>query len=147
MESIGITDFKNLIHEGSLVDLSQTTIDFCKLILSFTNDFFKLYTPKAFEVFIECFCDIFRNMMELFTDALSRDENVPMTESIQKDAMFVTETVLPAMSDRITKETGLEIHDLVNLHSKWVEYLCIKYCSQITLNTTLYCIYVHAGVH
>ncbi len=118
MESIGITDFKNLIHEGSLVDLSQTTIDFCKLILSFTNDFFKLYTPKAFEIFIDCFCDIFRNMMELFTDALSRDENVPMTESIQKDVMFVTETVLPAMSDKITKETGLEIDDLVNLHSK-----------------------------
>ncbi len=117
MESIGIGDFKNLIHDGSLVDLSQTTIDFCKLVLAFTNDFFKIYTPDAFVVFIECFCDIFKKIIELFTDALSRDENVPMTDSIQKDALFVSETVLPAMCDRINKETGLVIHSLVELSS------------------------------
>lgn len=117
MESIGIVDFKNLIHDGCLVDLSQTTIDFCKLILAFTNDFFKLYTPDAFVVFVECFCEIFHHIMELFSDALLRDENIPMTESIQKDAVFVSETVLPAMMDKISKETGLVVHSFVELSS------------------------------
>lgn len=117
MESVGIKDFKNLIHEGSLVDLSQTTVHFCKLVFSFTNDVLRIYTPEIFKEFIDCFCDIFHNMMDIFTDALARDENIPMTESITKDAMFVIDTVLVAIINKIDSETGLEIPDLRDLHS------------------------------
>ena len=118
MENVGVKDFKRLIHEGSLVDLSQTTVNFCKLVFSFTNDVLRIYTPEILEEFISCFSGIFENMMELFTDALSRDENIPMSDSIMKDAIFITDTVLVAISKRINTETELDIPDLVELHSK-----------------------------
>ena len=129
MESIGISDFKNMIHEGSMVDLSSTTINFCKLIFSFMNEVFRFYTPELLVVFIDCFCDIYHNMISLFTDALTRDENLPMTDSIMKDTTFVIDSVLLAMGEKINRETGLEIPELVELHARCVcVCVCVRVC-------------------
>lgn len=115
MRSLGMTEFSNLVHEG-IVDLSNTTINFCLKTINFMNDVFSIYTPQLLEDFIGCFCDIFNNMIELYSDALSRDENIDMNECIMSDAQFVIATLLPTFISKMNAETGVDIPDLVELH-------------------------------
>lgn len=115
MQSLGMAEFSNLVHDG-IVDLSSTTIHFCLMTIDFMNDVFRIYTPQLLEDFIGCFCDIFRNMVELYSDALDRDENISMTECITQDAQFVIETLLPTFIAKMNQETGVEIQDLIELH-------------------------------
>lgn len=117
MQSLGMTEFSNLVHEG-IVDLSHTTINFCLLAIDFMTDVFRIYTPQLLEDFIGCFCDIFCNMVDLYSDALARDENVPMVDCIKGDAQFVIETLLPTFISKMNQETGVDIPDLVDLHAE-----------------------------
>ncbi len=107
--------FSNLVHNG-IVDLSNTTINFCRMTVDFMNDVFCIYTPQLLEDFIGCFCDIFNNMIELYTDALGRDENISMSESIMNDAVFIIQTLLPTFISKMNSVTGVAIPDLVELH-------------------------------
>ena len=115
MQSLGMSEFGNLVHDG-IVDLSQTTINFCLATIEFMNDVFHIYTPQLLEDFIGCFCDIFSNMVALYTDALGSDENIAMCDCIEGDARFVIETLLPTFITKINVETGVDIPDLVELH-------------------------------
>ena len=115
MQSLGMTEFSNLVHEG-IVDLSGTTINFCIMAIDFMNDVFRIYTPQLLEDFIGCFCDIFHNMVELYSDALGRDENISLSECITGDAQFVIETLLPTFITKMNMETGVDIPDLIELH-------------------------------
>lgn len=115
MQSLGMTEFSNLVHEG-IVDLSNTTINFCLKTINFMNDVFSIYTPQLLEDFIGCFCDIFNNMVELYSDALSRDENIDVNDCIMSDAQFVIATLLPTFISKMNSETGVDIPDLVELH-------------------------------
>lgn len=115
MQSLGMREFGNLVHDG-ILDLSSTTINFCMMTIDYMNDVFRIYTPQLLEDFIVCFCDIFRNMVELYSDALRRDENIAMTDCIIGDAQFVIETLLPTFIDKMNMETGVDIPDLVELH-------------------------------
>ena len=98
------------------MDLSSTTISFCKMVFNFISDVFRFYRAELLEDFIDCFCDIFQNMVDLYTDALGRDENVSMSECIVGDAQFVINTVLPTVAEKINQETGVEIPELSELH-------------------------------
>ena len=77
---------------NGLVDLSETTITFCKSTINFVNDALRLHAPELLEVFIDSFGDIFKNMIELYVDAMNRDENTAMMEGIVKDGEFVLDT-------------------------------------------------------
>ena len=59
-------------------------------------------------------------MVAIYTDALKRDENIPMAECIRGDAVFVVDTVLPTVGDQINNQSGLQIGELVELHTKYV---------------------------
>ena len=118
MESLGVPDFKNLIFEDGIVDLSNTTVAFCKSVLTFVNEIFRFYTPELLQEFIDCFCDIFHNIVELYVDALRRDENTPMSESITGDAKFVIDTVLPAVAERINKHARVDTPELPELQRR-----------------------------
>ena len=115
MQSLGMKEFGNLVHD-SIVDLSSTTVNFCMMTIDFMNNVFRIYTPQLLEDFIACFCDIFRNMVVLYNDALGRDENISMTDCIIGDAQFVIQTLLPTFIDKMNLETGVDIPDLVELH-------------------------------
>lgn len=110
-----MAEFSNLVHDG-IIDLSNTTINFCQLTIDFMNDVFCIYNPQLLEDFIGCFCDIFVNMVELYTDALHRDENISMSDSITNDAQFVIQTLLPTFIAKMNAETGVDVPDLVELH-------------------------------
>lgn len=116
MQSLGMREFSNLVHDA-IVDLSSTTVNFCMMTIDFMNDVFRIYSPKLLEDFIACFCDIFRSMVELYSDAVQRDQNISMTDCIIGDAQFVIETLLPTFIDKMNLETGVDIPDLVELHS------------------------------
>lgn len=118
MEKLGVRDFRNLIHDGGFVDLSDTTIHFCKLVFSFVNEVMRFYTPEILGEFVDCFCDIFHNMILLYLDALQRDENMPMSECITNDANFVIHTLLLTVGTKIQQETGAEVHEVAELHTK-----------------------------
>ena len=118
MDSLGVKDFRNLIHDGGFVDLSDTTIHFCKLVFGFVNDVMRFYTPELLVDFVDCFCDIFHNMIELYLDALKRDENMPMSECIINDANFVIYTLLLTVGTKIQQETGVNVPEVTELHSK-----------------------------
>ncbi len=115
MQSLGVKEFGNMVHEG-MVDLSATTIHFCLMTIDYMNDVFKIYTPQLLEDFIVCFCDIFRNMGVLYSDALGRDENIAETDYIMNDSQFVVKTLLPTFISKMNEEIGVEIPDLVELH-------------------------------
>lgn len=117
LQSLGMKEFGNLVHEG-LVDLSATTIQFCLMTIDYMNDVFRIYTPQLLEDFIVCFCDIFRNMGQLYSDALNRDENIAMTDCIINDSQFVIKTLLPTFIARMNSETGVDIPDLLELHDE-----------------------------
>lgn len=117
MQSLGVKEFGNMVHEG-MVDLSATTIHFCLMTIDYMNDVFKIYTPQLLEDFIVCFCDIFRNMGGLYSDALRRDENIAETDYIMNDSQFVIKTLLPTFISRMNEEIGVDIPDLVELHDE-----------------------------
>lgn len=119
MENLGILDFKNKIQEGNVVDLSQTTVTFCRLIFGYINDTMRIYVPELLLGFIDCICDTFQYMVDLYVDALNRDENVPVSEFIMADAQFIIETLLPTVGNSINVQTGVEIPDFVDLHNRY----------------------------
>ncbi len=123
MENLGVTDFKNLIFDG-IVDLSGTTVNFCKSVLNLVNDFFGFYVPELLAVFVDCFCDLFQHMVAVYTEALKRDDNLPMVESIRGDAIFLVDTVLPSIGKKINREAGIEIGDLAEQHRR-LEIHCV----------------------
>lgn len=119
MENLGIKDFRKRIHDGAIVDLSKTTITFCKSVLNFVNDALKLNAPDLHVIFIDSFCDIFNNMVVLYVDAMKRDENIPMMDSIMGDGDFVINTVLPTIGERINSLLGgIDLPELAELHAK-----------------------------
>ena len=119
MENLGIKDFRKRIHGGAIVDLSKTTITFCKSVFNFVSDALKLHAPDLLVIFIDAFCDIFNNMVVLYVDAIKRDENIPMMDSIVGDGEFVINTVLPTIGERINSLLGgMEMPELVELHAK-----------------------------
>lgn len=119
MENLGVPDFKNKIRDGSVIDLSQTTISFCQDIIGFVNDVMKFYVPEVLISFVECFCDIFQHMVNLYIEAFGRDENVPVSDCILADALFVIETLLPTVGNMINTQTAVQIPDFVDLHDRY----------------------------
>lgn len=119
MENLGVQDFRNKI-DGSIIDLSQTTITFCQLVIGFVNDTMKFYIPEVLIGFVECFCDIFRHMVHLYVDAFGRDENVPVSDCIVADAQFIIETLLPTVGKSINIQTHVQIPDFVDLHDRYI---------------------------
>ena len=117
MENLGIKDFRKLVMDG-LVDLSKTTITFCKSTINFVNDAVRLHAPDLLEVFIDSFGDIFKNMIDLYVDAMNRDENISMMESIVKGGEFVLDTFLPKIGERINQLMDMELPELGDLHTR-----------------------------
>ena len=118
MENLGILDFKNKIQDGNVIDLSHTTITFCRLIMGFVSDTMKFYTPELLLNFVDCFCDIFKHMVNLYVDAFCRVENVPVGDFIVADAQFIIETLLPTVGSSINIQTCVQIPDFVRLHDR-----------------------------
>ena len=118
MENQGISDFRNLIYDGGVVDLSGTTVRFCKLVLNFMNDIMRFYYPEILEIFIDCFSDVFESVVDRYVKALGKDKNLTMLESIAGDAKFVCDTVLPCVGAKINEFTGKNLQELVELHIK-----------------------------
>ena len=122
MAELGVHDFNNKIRDGNVIDLSLTTITFCRLIINFVNDVMKFYIPELLISFVECFCDIFRHMVDLYVDAFNRDENIPVSDFIIADAHFVVETLLPVVGSGINRQTYVQISDFVELHERYSWY-------------------------
>lgn len=118
MENLGVSDFKNLIFEGGIVDLSSTTVNFCKAVINFVDHFFGFCVPELLAVFVDCFCDLFRHMVALYIEALQRDDNLPMIDCIRGDAIFLVDTFLPSIGKKINREAGLDIEDVAEEHGK-----------------------------
>ena len=121
MQSLGMRDFANLVHDA-IVDLSSTTVNFCLMAIDFMDDTFRVYRPQLLQNFVDCFCDTFRHTVKLYIDAFREDENAAMSDYIINDAQFVIETLLPTFIDKLNVETGVNIPDLVELHD---EYVCV----------------------
>lgn len=130
MENQGISDFRNLIYDGGVVDLSFTTVRFCKLMLNFMNDVMRFYYPEILELFIDCFSNIFESVMERYVRAL--EKSLVMVESISGDARFVCDTVLPCVGAKVNEFTGKNLQELVELHTRLKTKLeeCIRKKSQ-----------------
>ena len=121
MEKLGVKDFKNKIHGRGLIDLSQTTVTFCRLLFNFIDDVKKLYTPEFLISVFECICDIFQHVLDLYVDAYHRDENVPVGDFIIADAQFVVETLLPAVSNSMNEWTSVQISDFIEFQERYVQ--------------------------
>jgi hypothetical protein len=119
MENLGVKDFKNKIRGGGVIDLSQTTITFCRLLINFVDDVRKLYIPELLISIFECFCDIFKHIVDLYVDAFGRDENVPVGDFITADAQFVVDTLLPTVGKIMNEWTCVQISDFVDLHNRY----------------------------
>lgn len=118
MENLNVYDFKNKLRDGNVIDLSQTTITFCRLIFNFVDDLKKFYVPELLISFVDCFCDIFRHIVHLYVDAFGRDENVPVSDCILADGQFVVETLLPTVGSSINEWTRVQIPDFIELHDR-----------------------------
>ena len=132
MENLGVKDFKNKIRGKSVIDLSQTTITFCQLLINFIDDVRKLYTPELLISIYECFCDIFKHIVDLYVDAFGRDENVPVGECITADAQFVVDTLLPTVGKIMNEWTSVQISDILDLHSRYVQHNSSTLCQTCT---------------
>ena len=115
MENIGIADFKNLVIAGGIIDLSETTVMFCKLAFNYVTDILRFYVPELYEVFVDCFCDFSRHIVRVFQDALSKDEFLPATEFIQRNAAFTIGTVLPCVGLKIERHVQVSVPEIVDL--------------------------------
>ena len=120
MENLGILDFKNKILDGNVVDLSQTTVTFCRRIIQYVSDTMKICVPEILLGFVDCVCDAFRHMVKFFVDAYHRDENIPVSDFILADAHFITDTLLPTVGSSINAEIGVEIPDFMELQERYV---------------------------
>ena len=126
MEKLGILDFKNRVKEGNVVDISQSTITFCQCILAYVDETMRFYNPDLLLYFTDCVCDIFNHMVDLYIDALKRDENIPANDFIIADAEFIVETLLPAVGKMINTQTRVQIPNFVDLHERCL--LILPFC-------------------
>jgi hypothetical protein len=133
MVNMGIDDFTNLVFEGGKVDLSSTTIVFCKGASTFVQDGLKLYIPELHGVLIESISSLFQEQLMIISEALHKDDFLQEHAFILKNATFLLETMLPIVQDHIqVYATVLCVkHDfqfafrsvLVELHRSWLSYI------------------------
>ena len=123
MENIGIADFKNLVVGGGIIDLSETTVMFCKLAFNYVTDTLRFYVPELYEVFVDCFCDFSRHIVVLYQDAFRKDEFLPVADFIHRNAAFTIGTVLPCIGLKIERHLHISIPEIVELIEEQQEFM------------------------
>ncbi|XP_065833602.1 exocyst complex component 8-like [Oscarella lobularis] len=122
MNNIGIDDFSNLVFDGGKVDLSGTTVSFCKATHSFVQEGLRLYIPELYGVFIESTSSLFQEQLIIIQDALAEDQYLQEHPFILKNATFILETMLPVVEETVQTAFGRASPELHDLHAE-LEYL------------------------
>ena len=115
MENMGIMDFKNLVIAGGIIDLSETTVQFCRLACNYVTDVLKFYIPELYEPFIGNFCVFSLHIVKVYQDALSKEQFLASHDFIQRNTTFTINTVIPSIGLKIEKLLEIHIPEIVDL--------------------------------
>ena len=115
MENMGIMDFKNLVIAGGIIDLSETTVQFCRLACNYVTDVLKFYIPELYEPFIGNFCVFSLHIVKVYQDALSKEQFLASHDFIQRNTTFAINTVIPSIGLKIEKLLEIHIPEIVDL--------------------------------
>ncbi|XP_062502954.1 exocyst complex component 8-like isoform X2 [Corticium candelabrum] len=118
MVNMGIDDFSNLVFDGGKVDLSSTTLSFCRGVSAFVQDGLKLYIPELYGVLIESIGNLFQEQLIIIEEALKTDQYLQEHDFIKKNASFLLETILPIIEERIEESLGRVSPELAELHGE-----------------------------
>ncbi|XP_065186827.1 exocyst complex component 8-like isoform X2 [Sycon ciliatum] len=123
MEAFGVDDFKNLVYDGSKVDIARTTVEFCRCVYAFIQDGMKIYIPSLHDTFISCLCILFECQIVHIKSVLEEDAFLQHHDFIRKNAMFIMETFLPIMEEKLEDAFGRGLDQLMDLHAELEDLL------------------------
>jgi hypothetical protein len=115
-----------LSTEGGKVDLSSTTIVFCKGASTFVQDGLKLYIPELHGVLIESISSLFQEQLMIISEALHKDDFLQEHAFILKNATFLLETMLPIVQDHIQECLGRASPELAELHTELDQLIAVS---------------------
>ena len=120
MDNIGVSDFSNLVIRN-VVDLSSTTINFCRQMVQFMNDTMKIYVPELYGDIVSNICDAFTSICEVYLKAINDDNYIVCRDFIIKNAQFTIDTFLPSFGIQMENQLARPIPEFTDL----VEHLRI----------------------
>jgi len=120
MDNIGVSDFSNLVIRN-VVDLSSTTINFCRQMVQFMNDTLKIYVPELYGDIVSNICDAFTSICEVYLKAINDDNYIVCRDFIIKNAQFTIDTFLPSFGIQMENQLARPIPEFTDL----VEHLRI----------------------
>lgn len=114
MDNIGVSDFSNLVIQN-IVDLSSTTIHFCRQMVQFMNDALKIYVPELYGDIITNICDAFTGIYDVYLRAIDNDNYFVCRNFIIKNAQFTIDTFLPSFGIKMETRLGRPIPEFTEL--------------------------------
>ena len=114
MDNIGVSDFSNLVIQN-IVDLSSTTINFCRQMVQLMNDALKIYVPELYGDIITNICDAFTSICDVYLRAINNDNNVVCRNFIIKNAQFTIDTFLPSFGIQMETQLARPIPEFTDL--------------------------------
>ncbi|XP_065919578.1 exocyst complex component 8-like [Dysidea avara] len=120
MDNIGVSDFSNLVIRN-VVDLSSTTINFCRHMVQYMNDTLKIYVPELYGDIVSNICDAFTGICEVYLKAIIDDSYIVCRDFIIKNAQFTIDTFLPSFGIQMENQLARPIPEFTDL----VEHLRI----------------------
>lgn len=123
LENMGIPSASNLVDKD-IVDMSKTTFECCKAILSFTESFLKIYAPFLLECFVDCLSDIFRHIVsDVLQKAFSQDSFLAKSDFLMKNSDLLIRSALPAIATKIQKTICQNIPEFTKLQDELVGHI------------------------
>jgi len=114
MDNIGVSDFSNLVIRN-VVDLSSTTINFCRQMVQFMNDTLKIYLPELYGDIVSNICDAFTSICEVYLRAINDDNYIVCRDFIIKNAQFTIDTFLPSFGIQMENQLVRPIPEFTDL--------------------------------
>lgn len=126
LDTIGVPTPANLVH-NNIVDLSKTTIISCQSILSLVDSFLKIQSPELLESFIDCLCDIFREIVVNIIGELLDNQNYQQkSEFLLRNSDLLINSALPALTLKIEKSIERQVPEMIKLHEELQKFMELK---------------------
>ena len=117
-QELEILKIKEKVKNGSFLDLTALTVEFCKGILSFVIDTLGFYIPQLYTVFFKSFGDMFRHIVKLRLDAAQSEKHSQDVDFIHENTVYLVGTVLLILGKKIKEKLGFDAEEIVELHDQ-----------------------------
>ncbi|XP_064642359.1 exocyst complex component 8-like isoform X2 [Lineus longissimus] len=116
LNEIGLAVVKNHVDDCS-ISLTNNTLSFSRLYLSFVDDMCKLYTEELQTYIVAALADVFKSQVKQYERSLKAKKFIKDHKFILNNATFLIETVLKLTEEKLRRKTGISSYQMYELHT------------------------------